>query len=69
LTEETNPNAYTLSNTTSRLTDTIKSWKQVYDILEHELSLCCDDSTKEEDEKVPAKIRHVTNSELHRVVA
>jgi hypothetical protein len=37
--EESNPNSDILSDTTARLTDVIKSWKQVYEILEQENSL------------------------------
>jgi hypothetical protein len=49
------------------VTDAIKTWKHVYDILEQEISLCSDDSTKEEDDTFLAKLRHVAKSELHRV--
>jgi hypothetical protein len=69
LTEESNPNADILSDTTARLTDVIKSWKQVYDILEQEISLCSDDSVEEEDESFSAKLRHVAKSELHKVAS
>jgi hypothetical protein len=68
-TDDSNPNTDILSDTTSRITDTIKSWKQVYDILEHEILLCPDDSVEEEDESFSAKLRLVAQSELHRIVA
>jgi hypothetical protein len=41
----------------------------VYDILEHEILLCPDDSTEEDDETFSAKLRLVAQSELHRIVA
>jgi hypothetical protein len=44
--EDSNPNMDILSDTTARITDAIKSWKQVYDILEHEILLCPDDLLK-----------------------
>jgi hypothetical protein len=46
LVDDSNPNTDILSNTTSQITDTIKSWKLVYDVLEHEILLCLNDSTK-----------------------
>jgi hypothetical protein len=46
-TKESNPNVDILSDTIARTTNTIKSWKQVYDILEQEISLCSNDSTEE----------------------
>jgi hypothetical protein len=67
--EDSNPNMDILSDTTARITDAIKSWKQVYDILEHEILLCPDDSTEEDDETFSAKLRLVAQSELHRIVA
>jgi hypothetical protein len=48
--DDSNPNIDVLSNTTPRVTDTIKSSKQVYDILEHEIINCPDDSAEEENE-------------------
>jgi hypothetical protein len=69
LTYESNPNADILSNTTSRLTNVIKSWKQVYEILEQEISLCSNDSAEEGDKTFLAKLRYVAKSELHRVAS
>jgi hypothetical protein len=53
---DSNPNTDILSDTTSRITDSIKSWKQVYDILEHEILICSDISTKESDESLSFKL-------------
>ena len=62
LADDSNPNKDILLDTTSRITDTIKSWKYVYDILEHEILLCSDDSMDEEDESFSRKIRLVAQS-------
>jgi hypothetical protein len=51
------------------LQDAIKSLKQVYDILEHEIINYPDDSTEEDDESFSAKLILVAQSELHKVVA
>jgi hypothetical protein len=67
--EEPNPNSDILSDTTARLTDVIKSWKQVYEILEQENSLYSDDSSGGEDESIASKLRQVAKSELHKVAA
>ena len=68
-TKESNPNADILSNTVARLTYVIKSWKQVYDILEQKISLCFNDSTEEGDESFSTKLSQVAKSKLHRVAA
>jgi hypothetical protein len=66
---DSNPNTDVLSDTTLRVTDAIKSWKQVYDILEHEIINCLDDSAEEYDESFSAKLILVSQSELHKIVA
>ena len=68
-TEDSNPNTDILSDTTAQITNTIKTWKQVYNILEQKILLCPDDSTEEEDESFSTKLRLVAQSELHKVVA
>jgi hypothetical protein len=35
--DDSNPNADVLSDTTLQVIDVIKSWKKVFDILEHEI--------------------------------
>ena len=57
--EDSNPNMDIISDIIARITDTIKSWKQVYEILEHEILLCPEDSAKEDDETFLAKLRLV----------
>ena len=66
--DDSNPNTDILSDTTSRITYAIKSWKKVYDILEHEISFFPDDSIEEEDEFFKAKLRFVDQFELHKIV-
>jgi hypothetical protein len=68
-TEEPNPNSDIFSDTTAHLTEIIKSWKQVYEILEHEKSLPSDESSEGEDESTTNKLREVAKSELHKVAA
>jgi hypothetical protein len=67
--DDSNPNTNVLSDTTSRITDSIKSWKKVYDILEHDILICLDDSAEEEDKFFLVKLKLVQQSELHRIVA
>jgi hypothetical protein len=68
-TSDSSPNTDVLSDTTPQILDTIKSWKQVYDILEHEVIECLDDSAGEDDESFSAKLRLVAQSEFHKIVA
>jgi hypothetical protein len=65
--EDPNPNSNIFSDTTARLTDIIKSWKQVYEILEQENSLHSDESSGGEDESTTNKLRELAKSELHKV--
>jgi hypothetical protein len=67
--DDSKPKTYILSDTTSRITNTIKSSKHVYDILEHEIFLCLYDSEEEEDEKFSTKLSLVDQSKLHMIVA
>jgi hypothetical protein len=56
---DSNPNAYVLSDTTPRVANTIKTWKQVFDLLEHEIINYLDESIEEDYEYFTSKIRHV----------
>ena len=47
LVDDSNPNKDILLDTTSRIGDAIKSWKQVYNILEHEIVVYPNDSAEE----------------------
>jgi hypothetical protein len=62
-----NPNSDLYSDTTTRLTGSIKSWAQVYEILEEEKSIISDDGSEEEDVLNINKLKEVTKSELHKV--
>jgi hypothetical protein len=57
--DDSNPNADVLSDTTPRVVDSIKSWKQVFDILEHDIINYPDDSAKEEDDFFSSNLRLV----------
>jgi hypothetical protein len=67
--DDSNPNEDILSDTTQRFMDTIKTWMQVFDVLEHEIINYPDDSIEEDDESYTTKLRHVAPSELHKMVA
>jgi hypothetical protein len=55
------------SDTSPRSIDTIKSWTQVFNILQHELVNCPDDSGDEETETLATKYKIVAQSELHKI--
>jgi hypothetical protein len=65
--EGENPNADILSDTTSRAIDTVKSWTQVFEILEHEVINCLEDSNDEVDDSHGDKLRIIAQSELHKI--
>jgi hypothetical protein len=65
--DDSNLNTVVLLDTTSRVTDAIKTWTQVFDVLEHEIINCPDESTEEDDESYTTKLRHVAQSELHKI--
>jgi hypothetical protein len=67
--EGANLNADVLSDTSPRAIDTMKSWTQVFDILEHELINCPEDSGDEVSETHATKLRDIAQSELHKIVA
>jgi hypothetical protein len=67
--EDSNPNTDILSDTTPRAMDTVKSWTQVFEVLEQEIINCPEDSAEEEDDTYAAKLRHIAQSELHKIAA
>jgi hypothetical protein len=67
--EYSNPNADILSDTTLRATNTVKTWTQVFEILEREIINCPEDSSSKEDDSYAAKLRHIAQSELRKIVA
>lgn len=67
--EDSNLNADILLDTMPRAINTVKTWTQVFEILEREIINCPEDFAEEEDDTYVAKIRHIAQSELHKVAA
>jgi hypothetical protein len=67
--EVLNPNVNILSDTMPRATDTVKKWTQDFEILEREIIKFPEDFGDEVDESFTTKLRHVAQSELHKIVA
>jgi hypothetical protein len=65
--EDSNPNADVLLETTPRAMDTVKSWMKVFEILEHEIINCPEESAEEEDDTYTAKLRCIAQLELHKI--
>jgi hypothetical protein len=57
--ESANLNTDVLSDTSSKAIDTMKSWTQVFDILEHELKNCPDDSGNEVTKTHETKLKDI----------
>jgi hypothetical protein len=67
--EGSNMNAYILSNTTPRAIDTVKSWTQVFEILEHEVINFPGDFGDEVVDTHGAKLKIIAQFELHKIFA
>jgi len=67
--DDSNPKEDVLLDTTPWVADTINTWTKVFDVLEHEITNCLDDSPKEDDKYFTTKLRHVAQLELHKTVA
>jgi hypothetical protein len=67
--ESMNPNTNVLSNTSPRVVDTVKTWTQVFDILQHNLINCPEDSGDKVTETHATNLRDIAQSELHKIVA
>jgi hypothetical protein len=65
--ESSNPNTNVLSDTSPRTIDTVKTWTQVFDILQYELINCPDDSGDEVTETQATRYKYVAQSELHKI--
>jgi hypothetical protein len=65
--ESTNPNTDVLSDTLPRTIDTVKSWTQVFDILQHELINFPEDSGDKVSETHATKLRDIAQSKLHKI--
>jgi hypothetical protein len=66
--EGANLNADVLSDNTPRAIDTVKSWTRVFEILEHEIINCPEDSDDEVNDTHEAKLWDIAHSELHKIV-
>jgi hypothetical protein len=65
--ESSSQNTDVLSDTSPRSIDTVKSWTQVFNILQYELVNCPDDSSDNEKEDLATKYKMVAQSELHKI--
>jgi aminopeptidase-like protein len=65
--EGANTNADILSDTTPRAIDMVKSWTQVFEILEHDLINCLEDSDDEVNKTHATKLMDIAQSELHKI--
>jgi hypothetical protein len=66
--EISSQNTDALSDTSSRSINTVKSWMQVFNILQYELVNCLDDSNNNKKEDLSTKYKIVSQSELHKIV-
>jgi hypothetical protein len=65
--EGSSQNTDILSDTSPRSIDVVKSWTQVFNILQYELVNCLDDSGDDETEDLATKYKIVAQSELHKI--
>jgi hypothetical protein len=65
--ESSSQNADVLSDTSPRSIDNVKSWTQVFNILQYELVNCPDDSSDNEKENISTKYKIVAQSELQKI--
>jgi hypothetical protein len=65
--ESVDPNTDVLLDTSLRAIDTVKSWTQVFDILQHELINCPEDSGDEVTETHATKLRDIAESEIQKI--
>jgi hypothetical protein len=65
--ESSSQNTYVLSDTSSRVVETIKTWMQVYDIQQYELDNCSKELDNEGIETQATKLKYVAQSKLHKI--
>jgi hypothetical protein len=65
--ESTNPNTYVMSDTSSRAIDTVRTWTQVFDILEHDLINFPEDFGDKVSETHATKLGYIAQSELQKI--
>ena len=62
------PNKYVLLDNSLRAIDTVKSWTQVFDILQHYLINCPEDSSDKVTKTHATKLRDIAESEIQNIV-
>ena len=67
--DDSNPNAYVLLERTPRVVDAIKTWTQVFDVLEYVIINYPNESVEEDEYSFKAKLRDVAHSKLHKIAA
>jgi hypothetical protein len=67
--EGSNPNVDFLSDIMPQAIDSVKSWTQVFEILEHEIINFPEHFSDEVDDTHGDKLRYIAQSELHKIVA
>ena len=65
--ESSNPNTDVFSYTSPITIDTVKTWTQVFDILQYELINCPDDSSDEGTKTQAMRYKYVAQLELHKI--
>jgi hypothetical protein len=65
--EGSNLNSDVLSDTTPHDVDSIKSWMQIFEILERKVINCPDDSRDETTDKIGTKLKVIADFELHKI--
>jgi hypothetical protein len=65
--ESSSKNIDVISDTSPKSIDTVKSWMQVFNILQYELVNCLYDSSDKEKEDLAIKFKNITQSELHKI--
>jgi len=65
--EGSNLNSNILSDTTPHVVDSVRSWMQIFEILEHEVRNCPDDFGDEKTDKTRTKLRVIAEAEIHKI--
>ena len=65
--EISNPNLDVLSDTTPHVVDSVRSWMQILEILEHEFRNFPDDFGNKRTDKTENKLRDIVEVELHKI--
>ena len=65
--EGSNPNSNVLLDTTPHDVDLIRSWMQIFEILEREVINCPDDSGDEKNDKTGTKLGVIAEVELNKI--